>query len=207
VAHESAPAQWLLGGASRIVEVEGRGVHVATAGLEQREARQPAVILQSHADTTVGNVLSFARTGQDGPLPSFGPLDSLAFMLDHIDFDTANFEVSRDFYIACLAPLGIELVLEHTRHTGLAGAGFGRNRLAQFFIGEGKAVRGRLHFAFEAQSQEAVDSFYREALKAGAQSKGEPGIRTRYAANWYAAFVYDPDGHTVEAIYRIPTNS
>lgn len=125
-------------------------------------------------------------------------------MLDHVDFDTADYQVSRSFYIACLAPLGIELVLEHKRHTGLMGAGFGRNSKAQFFIGEGTAIRGRLHVAFEAQSQAAVDAFYREALKAGARSKGEPGIRARYAPNWYAAFVFDPDGHTVEALYRIP---
>ena len=67
-------------------------------------------------------------------------------------------------------------------------------------------VEGRLHFAFEARSREEVDSFYHEALKAGAESKGEPGIRARYAPNWYAAFVFDPDGHTVEALYRIPND-
>lgn len=125
-------------------------------------------------------------------------------MLDHVDFGTANYEISRDFYVACLAPLGIELVMEITRHTGLAGAGFGRNSVPQFWIGEGSPVKGRLHFAFEAKTQDAVDSFYREALQAGAQSKGEPGIRRRYAPNWYAAYVYDPDGHTIEAVYRIP---
>jgi catechol 2,3-dioxygenase-like lactoylglutathione lyase family enzyme len=125
-------------------------------------------------------------------------------MLDHVDFDTANYELSRRFYAACLAPLGIELVLEHKRHTGLMGAGFGRNSKAQFFIGEGKVLEGRMHVAFEAESRESVDSFYREALKAGAKSKGEPGIRVRYAPNWYAAFVYDPDGHNVEALYRVP---
>jgi catechol 2,3-dioxygenase-like lactoylglutathione lyase family enzyme len=125
-------------------------------------------------------------------------------MLDHIDFEAENYEVSRDFYVACLAPLGFELVIETKRHTGRFGAGFGRNSKAHFWIGGGSAVKGRLHIAFEAQSKEAVDAFYREALKAGARSKGEPGIRRRYAPNWYAAYVYDPDGHTIEAVYHVP---
>ncbi len=125
-------------------------------------------------------------------------------MLDHVDFGTADYEKSREFYVACLAPLDIHLVMEIERQNGTAGAGFGRNFVPRFWIGEGSAVKGRLHVAFDAESQSAVDSFYREALKAGAQSKGEPGIRSRYAPNWYAAFVYDPDGHTIEAVYHDP---
>ena len=125
-------------------------------------------------------------------------------MLDHVDFGTSNYAASRDFYVACLEPLGIELIMEITRNTGLAGAGFGRDSKPQFWIGEGSGIDGRLHVAFEADSQEAVDRFYRAALDAGAQSKGEPGIRSRYASNWYAAFVFDPDGHTIEAVFRKP---
>ena len=68
-------------------------------------------------------------------------------------------------------------------------------------------MKGRLHVAFEAESREAVDAFYREALKAGARSKGAPGIRSRYTPNWYAAYVYDPDGHTIEVVYHIPESN
>jgi catechol 2,3-dioxygenase-like lactoylglutathione lyase family enzyme len=125
-------------------------------------------------------------------------------MLDHIDLGTTDYQKSRDFYVACLAPLDIQLVMEIERQDGTAGAGFGRNGVPRFWLGEGSAVSGRLHVAFEADSRGAVDSFYREALKAGAQSKGEPGIRSRYAPNWYAAFVYDPDGHTIEAVHHDP---
>jgi len=65
-------AQWLLGGASQIVEVEGRGVHVLTAGFEQREPGQPAVILQSHADTPVGNWSPIFRSLADiAPLVAY----------------------------------------------------------------------------------------------------------------------------------------
>lgn len=123
-------------------------------------------------------------------------------MLDHVDFGTSDYEKSRDFYISCLAPLGIELIMEITRHTGLAGAGFGRDSKPQFWIGEGSLVEGRLHFAFEARSKREVDAFYHAAMQAGGKSKGEPGLRPRYADDWYAAFVFDPDGHTIEAVYR-----
>ena len=124
-------------------------------------------------------------------------------MLDHIDIGTTDYEKSRDFYVACLKPLDIQLVMEIERQDGTAGAGFGRNGVPQFWLGDGSAVTGRLHVAFDADSRRAVDLFYREALKAGAQSKGEPGIRRRYAPNWYAAFVFDPDGHTIEAVCRV----
>ncbi|MCZ6861812.1 MAG: VOC family protein [Alphaproteobacteria bacterium] len=123
-------------------------------------------------------------------------------MLDHVDFGTTNYEMSREFYVTCLAPLGIELVMEITRHTGLAGAGFGRNSEPQFWISEGSAIEGRLHIAFEAKTRNEVDAFYRASLEAGGKSKGEPGLRPRYGADYYAAFVFDPDGHTIEAICR-----
>lgn len=123
-------------------------------------------------------------------------------MLDHIDFAVAEFERSREFYVRALAPLGINSILDIKRHDGREGTGFGRNSLPQFWIGGGSAVSGRLHFAFTAESRTDVDAFYEAALLAGGKSKGEPGLRPRYGENYYAAFVYDPDGHTIEAVCR-----
>ena len=123
-------------------------------------------------------------------------------MLDHVDFGTTNYEMSREFYVTCLAPLGIELVMEITRHTGLAGAGFGRNSEPQFWIGEGSIVSGRLHVAFVAETRAAVDAFHKAAIEAGGTTKGAPGLRPRYGDHYYAAFVFDPDGHTIEAVCR-----
>ena len=125
-------------------------------------------------------------------------------MLDHVDFGTTDYEKSREFYVACLAPLDIHLVMEIERQDGTAGAGFGRNSVPQFWIGEGSAVKGRLHVAFVAESRAAVDDFHSAALAAGGTSKGVPGLRPRYGENYYAAFVYDPDGHAIEAVCRRP---
>ncbi len=123
-------------------------------------------------------------------------------MIDHIDFGTADFERSRTFYVLALEPLGIGPVMDITRHDGTAGTGFGYHTSARFWIGEGSAVSGRLHVAFAAETRAAVDAFYKTALEAGGASKGSPGLRPRYGEHYYAAFVFDPDGHTVEAVCR-----
>jgi predicted lactoylglutathione lyase len=57
-----------------------------------------------------------------------------------------------------------------------------------------------LHLAFTAERREQVDAFYRAALEAGARDHGAPGLRPRYHANYYAAFVIGPDGHNIEVV-------
>ena len=123
-------------------------------------------------------------------------------MLDHVDIGTTDFASSRAFYILALAPLGIRPLMDIKRHDGRAGTGFGLDSEPQFWIGEGSPVSGRLHFAFVAKSREVVDAFYAAALDAGGTSKGAAGLRPRYGEHYYAAFVYDLDGHTVEAVCR-----
>ena len=56
------------------------------------------------------------------------------------------------------------------------------------------------HLAFEANSREEVEAFYQAALAAGATDNGGPGYRD-YWPGYYAAFVYDPDGHNIEAVW------
>lgn len=58
------------------------------------------------------------------------------------------------------------------------------------------------HIAFEAESRTAVDQFHGIALEVGGSCKGKPGLRPRYGDHYYAAFVPDPDGHTIEAVCR-----
>jgi predicted lactoylglutathione lyase len=55
-----------------------------------------------------------------------------------------------------------------------------------------------------AENREQVDAFYRAALAAGARDNGAPGLRPQYHANYYAAFVLDPDGHNIEAVCHRP---
>jgi len=57
-----------------------------------------------------------------------------------------------------------------------------------------------VHVAFLAPSRDAVHAFYHVALAAGGNDNGPPGLRPHYHANYYAAFVLDPDGNNIEAV-------
>jgi catechol 2,3-dioxygenase-like lactoylglutathione lyase family enzyme len=58
------------------------------------------------------------------------------------------------------------------------------------------------HLAFSATSRAEVDAFYRAALEAGGKDYGAPGVRAHYHPNYYGAFVLDPDGHDIEAVFQ-----
>ena len=123
-------------------------------------------------------------------------------MFDHVDFAVVDLVKSRCFYESILGALGIEPFLDIKTDEGREGTGFGNLTGPQFWIGKGEAVKGRMHIAFVADSREAVNAFYNVAIQVGAVCKGAPGLRPKYGEHYYAAFVIDPDGHTIEAVCR-----
>jgi len=123
-------------------------------------------------------------------------------MLDHVDFAVTDLENSRRFYTRVLAALGIEPFTDIKTDDGREGTGYGSLSGPQFWIGGGKAVKGRMHIAFSANARAEVDAFYEAALQVGGKCKGPPGLRPRYGEHYYAAFIIDPDGHTIEAVCR-----
>jgi catechol 2,3-dioxygenase-like lactoylglutathione lyase family enzyme len=128
-------------------------------------------------------------------------------MLDHIGLPVADYARSKRFYEHVLATLGYGLVMEVTpAMTGgdESHAGFGLPRRPQFWISSGEALRGRLHVCFEANTRAQVRAFHVAALAAGARDNGAPGLRPHYHANYYGAFVLDPDGHNIEAVCHTP---
>jgi catechol 2,3-dioxygenase-like lactoylglutathione lyase family enzyme len=126
-------------------------------------------------------------------------------MLDHVGIPVSDYARSKAFYVQALAPLGYGLVMEVSpEQTGGHGGGFGPPGRPQFWIGSGKPVKGQVHFAFMAEDRAAVDAFHAAALKAGAKDNGAPGLRPHYHANYYGAFVLDPDGHNIEAVCHLP---
>jgi catechol 2,3-dioxygenase-like lactoylglutathione lyase family enzyme len=128
-------------------------------------------------------------------------------MLDHVGFKVSDFERSKAFYAAALAPLGYALVMEVTPEmtgTDSRHAGFGVAGKPDFWIGTGETTRGSLHIALAAASRAVVDAFHAAALAAGATDNGAPGPRPHYHANYYGAFVRDPDGHNIEAVCHAP---
>jgi catechol 2,3-dioxygenase-like lactoylglutathione lyase family enzyme len=120
-------------------------------------------------------------------------------ILDHIGVAVRDFGKSSTFYRRALAPLGVETVLE-----GDGWAMLGRDGRPEFWIGVHGIPPGPIHIAFRAETREQVRAFHRAALAAGGRDNGAPGLRPRYHPNYYGAFVYDPDGHNVEAVCHQP---
>jgi catechol 2,3-dioxygenase-like lactoylglutathione lyase family enzyme len=103
-----------------------------------------------------------------------------------------------------LSPLGIAVVMEVTaEQTGNHPAcGLGSDGKPFFWISPGTVARA--HVALTAKTRGDVNSFYKMALAAGGRDNGAPGLRTHYHADYYAAFVLDPDGHNIEAVCHAP---
>jgi catechol 2,3-dioxygenase-like lactoylglutathione lyase family enzyme len=136
-------------------------------------------------------------------------------MIDHIGLGVRDVARATEFYLKALAPLGFAIVMQvpaeatgHGPAIGFGAAGTTPEGLQSgkpsFWIGEGPTPSGPLHVALVAPSRAAVDVFYRAALAAGGRDNGPPGLRPHYHANYYAAFVFDPDGNNVEAVCHAP---
>lgn len=127
-------------------------------------------------------------------------------MIDHFGLSVSDFARSRAFYEAALAPLGACYLFtvppEHSGGTQVGG--FGRDR-PQFWISEGTPQRPHVHVAFSATTRADVDAFHKAAVSAGGKDNGAPGLRPHYHADYYGAFVLDPDGNNIEAVcYAAP---
>lgn len=119
--------------------------------------------------------------------------------LDHVAISTADYRRSLEFYEQALAPLGIRT---HMKFEGEEGnvAGLGAEQPFLWIGDGGKLTGGRVHLAFRADSRADVDAFHAAAIAAGGTDNGPPGLREHYGPTYYAAFVYDPDGHNIEAV-------
>jgi catechol 2,3-dioxygenase-like lactoylglutathione lyase family enzyme len=108
-------------------------------------------------------------------------------MFDHVTIRVSDAAASRQFYVAALGP---------PTHDG------DYDEWGDFSISpEGPTTR-RLHIGFGAESRDAVDAWWKRMTAAGHTSDGEPGLRAEYKADYYGAFVLDPDGNSVEAVHH-----
>ena len=119
-------------------------------------------------------------------------------MFNHLSIGTQDLAKAIEFYDEVLSVFAIE-----RSYLGSASAAYGQSY--QFWVtlpidGSATAANGS-HVAFNADSKQAVDDFYRIAISKGALCEGPPGDRSQYDANYYAAFVRDLDGHKIEAGY------
>jgi catechol 2,3-dioxygenase-like lactoylglutathione lyase family enzyme len=125
-------------------------------------------------------------------------------MIAHIGIIVSDIERSKRFYSAALTPLGYRMIREYgvTPARPAASAGFGEPPRADLWIYQGDPGKVATHIAFQVNQRALVDAFYDAALAAGGKDNGKPGLRPQYSANYYGAFVIDPDGYNVEAVCR-----
>ncbi len=126
-------------------------------------------------------------------------------MFAHISIGVSDIKKSSLFY---------DSVLENLAHSRLFGSekegfiAYGKEEC--FFIicyplDERKEIvsSNGTHLCFKAPSKKSVDNFYQQAIDLGAKDSGKPGIRKEYAKDYYASFIYDPDGHKIEVLARV----
>ena len=127
-------------------------------------------------------------------------------MIDHTGIVASDFDKSKEFYSKALSSIGYKLLMEFpasvTGHTDVAG--FGEPPKPDFWISRGSPNNPPVHVAFRVANRALVDAFYKAAIAAGGQNNGAPGLRSHYHPDYYGAFVYDPDGHNVEAVCHFP---
>ena len=115
-------------------------------------------------------------------------------MFDHVGFNVSDFARSKAFYLAALQPLGMGLMRETDKFAVIGNAS------GRLWIGVFGPAATPIHFAFRVDNRRAVHAFHAAAIAAGGRDNGGPGLRPNYSPDYYAAFVYDPDGHNVEAV-------
>ena len=116
-------------------------------------------------------------------------------MFDHVVFGVRDYAASKAFFLKALEPLGLAIVSEGP--LGIERSADGKASLCLF---QTKEKPAHLHLAFVAENRQQVEAFHRAALGAGGEDNGGPGLRPQYHANYYAAFVIDPDGHNIEVV-------
>ena len=120
------------------------------------------------------------------------PLAHAGRLLDHVHLRVRDLDASRRFYEGALAPLGLE-----------ARAGDGWFSIDELFVSDDGEPTSGFHLAFQARGEDQVRAFHAAALAAGGRDNGLPGERP-YHPGYYAAYVLDPDGTNVEAVYHGP---
>lgn len=121
-------------------------------------------------------------------------------MIDHVSIRVSDYDKAKAFYEAALLPLGLKPLM------GEDGVYYGFGAEKPFFwigVGEGdQSPTTEAHIAITAGSVEEVKAFYSAALAAGGRDNGAPGPRQHYHPGYYGAFVFDPDGNNIEAVFH-----
>lgn len=130
-------------------------------------------------------------------------------MFDHMGFRVRDLAVARRFYDACAAALELQTI-DNTPESFLVVRSAEEpipfiwvgTALPAFWTAAHETSASPIHVGFRARDRATVDAFYRAALAAGGSDNGAPGTRGPPEANYYGAYVLDPDGNNIEAGVR-----
>lgn len=127
-------------------------------------------------------------------------------MLDHVFISVSDIKRSLAFYTAALKPLGITNRVDYDGKNGPPGhpdlKGFGVDGRIFFWLREGTVEGRAAHVGFVAENAAEVDAAYAAAIAAGATDNGAPSARLYYDPRYYAANFLDPDGYSIEVVYK-----
>lgn len=124
-------------------------------------------------------------------------------VIDHIEISVKNAPLSLRFYQQALEPLGFRLVITQgsaQTRTGGFRYGLGPQGYPRLWLHDNEKIGAPLHLAFSADERSTVVQFWERALLAGGKDNGAPGIRKHYHSQYYAAYVFDPDGNNLEVV-------
>jgi catechol 2,3-dioxygenase-like lactoylglutathione lyase family enzyme len=116
----------------------------------------------------------------------------LGRLIDHVHLRVSDVEASKRFYLAVVTSLG---------RRGSLVEGNGYFHVDELFVDKADEQVSRVHLAFQAPDRETVVAFHQAALGAGGRDNGPPGERS-YHLGYYGAFVLDPDGNNIEAVFH-----
>ncbi|CAA0099023.1 Uncharacterised protein [BD1-7 clade bacterium] len=130
-------------------------------------------------------------------------------MIDHLSTYTTDYPKTHAFYQAAFDALGYSQQAEFVAHWNESfptqrNCAYGPEGKPVFWIIETQTPATPRHIAFAASSRAAVDAFYHAGLAEGGHCNGKPGLRPIYHADYYGAFLIDPDGNNVEAVCHLP---
>jgi catechol 2,3-dioxygenase-like lactoylglutathione lyase family enzyme len=114
-------------------------------------------------------------------------------MIDHVSLRVLDLPRAVAFYRVALAPLGYDVLMEFPQGVGMG------TRKPFLWITQSTQPPSPTHVAF-ASERARIDAFHAAAVAAGGIDNGAPGVRADYHPNYYAAYVYDPEGNNIEVV-------
>jgi catechol 2,3-dioxygenase-like lactoylglutathione lyase family enzyme len=123
-------------------------------------------------------------------------------IIDHVQVACSDYAKAKEFYVKALGALGWTLMMEFPMGPDRSVAGFGTMGKPYLWLANtGKpSITG--HVALGARNEAEVQAFYNAGMEAGGTDNGPPGLRKEYHDKYYAAYVRDPDGNNIEAVWQ-----